>query len=272
VPTPRFFRTAIFRLSAINGVVFALCLLILLIASYWTATAVLRDQIRSTVQDEIDELSSQIGDDVNEIAGDIDERLGLSPKPADYYYFADSAGKKVAGNLEKLDGVPGWRETAIDPAPQTAGQGEPDDHELWGIGKRLPDGSFLFVGQDAYRVILAQEAIIDAFAWSAGIAFLLAALAGIAVSRGFLRRIDAINTTSRAIIEGNQGTRAGARNLGRDRPPVGQPQSPLRQQSGAARKPQASRHQYRARFAHAAHAPASGIGGSPGEREEQEGL
>lgn len=200
MPVPRFFRTAIFRLSAINCAVFIVFLLVTMIASYWTATAVLRDQMRSAIQDEIDELAAE-SNGGNET--DIAERLALMPKPADYYYLVGCDGRKLAGNLETVTISEGWREMPIDPKALAAGADEPDDHRLWGIGKRLPGGAFLFVGQDAHRVISAQNAIIEAFAWSAGLALLLATLAGMAVSRSFLRRIDAIDQTSRAIMEGN---------------------------------------------------------------------
>lgn len=204
---PRFFRTAIFRLSAINGVVFAGCLLLLLVSSYVTATSVLRDQIRQRVQDEIEDLSFDIGEDgaTTAVAKDIEERLKYSARPADYYLLADPVGRKVAGNVDSLPHSAGWMEMPLEAAATVPGNASPpdQDHQLWGIGTRLSDGSFLFVGHDAHLVLSVQRAMIESFGWSAGVAFLLAAGAGIAVSRGFLRRIDAINTTSRAISDGN---------------------------------------------------------------------
>jgi signal transduction histidine kinase len=73
---------------------------------------------------------------------------------------------------------------------------------LWGKGTILPDGSFLFAGEDAYSVIVAQDAILESFAWSMAIALVVAIAAGIFASKRFLGRIDAINVTSSAIMDG----------------------------------------------------------------------
>jgi signal transduction histidine kinase len=51
-------------------------------------------------------------------------------------------------------------------------------------------------------VIVAQDAILDSFAWSMAVALLLAVAAGIFASQRFLSRIDAINVTSSAIMDG----------------------------------------------------------------------
>src|SRR6185295_14371025 len=135
VPMPRFFRTAIFRLSAINGVVFAGCLLLLLVSSYVTATSV---------------------------AKDIEERLKYSARPADYYLLADPVGRKVAGNVDSLPHSAGWMEMPLEAAATVPGNASPpdQDHQLWGIGTRLSDGSFLFVGHDAHLVLSVQRAMI----------------------------------------------------------------------------------------------------------------
>lgn len=204
---PRFFRTAVFRLSAFNGLAFAACLLVLLISYYWTATTVLRDQLRSRVEDETNELSDGIDASGSSIARELEERLRFPAGRIDYYYYlADRDGHRIAGNLDKIDAAEGWQESAFDEVPTGPNAGPPneaDDHQLWGLGTRLSDGAFLFVGQDAYGVISAQEAIVTSFGWSAGAAFLLAAVAGIVISEGFLKRIDAINKTSLTIMDGN---------------------------------------------------------------------
>ena len=204
---PRFFRTAVFRLSAFNGLAFSACLLVLLGASYWTATSVLRDQLRSNVQDEIGELFEDIDPSEIAIAELLEEHLKSPVGRVDYYYYlVDRDGHRLAGNLGRIDAAEGWQELPFDKIPTGPNAGpanEADDHQLWGLGTRLSDGSLLFVGQDAYGVISAQEDIVTSFGWSAGAAFLLAAVAGIVISEGFLRRIDAINKTSLTIMDGN---------------------------------------------------------------------
>ena len=200
----RLFNTTSFRLSLLYGSVFAACFAILLAITYWTATAALREQIRSQVTEESQALLAEAeGDGVDSIIQDIAERPKLAGRSTAYYLMYDSSGSKIAGNLDRVPVKAEWLELefrdamAVEPASLAD-----EDHELWGLGSPLPGGGYLFVGQDAFRVLTAQEAVIESFAWSAGIAFLLAALAGVVLSQGFLRRIDAINRTSQSIIGG----------------------------------------------------------------------
>ena len=200
----RLFQTASFRLSALNGAVFAACFAILLFVTYWTTTTALRAQIRTEVLSELHGLMAEASaDGFAAIVQDIKERTSPTDSATGYFFLSDSQGKKLAGNLDDIEARDGWQEIGLsDVAVVKSGIPADEDHELWGQGVHLPDGSFLLTGQDAYRVLSAQEAIIDSFAWSAGIAFLLSALAGIVLSQGFLHRIDNINKTSQAIIDG----------------------------------------------------------------------
>ena len=142
-------------------------------------------------------------DGIATIIQDIQERTTPTDRPAEYYYLGDNKGKTLAGNLDGITRQEGWRESGLsDSVLAKPDDNADDDHQIWGQGVYLFDGSFLLVGQDAFRVLSAQESIINSFAWSSGIAIMLAALAGLAVSRGFLHRIDDINNTSLAIIDG----------------------------------------------------------------------
>jgi signal transduction histidine kinase len=205
VLSSRLFKTASFRLSALYGGVFALGFGALLLVTYFTATNALRDQIRTEVQNDLHALTVEAGaDGLDSIIQDINERTQPVSGSIAYYFLADAHGKKLAGNLDNIAARNGWQETPFDEAIIAKTENPADeDHQLWGQGMHLADGSFLLAGQDAYRVLSAQEAIINSFAWSAGVSFLLAALAGVIVSQDFLRRIDAINTTSLSIIDGN---------------------------------------------------------------------
>jgi signal transduction histidine kinase len=210
VRIPRLLKTASFRLTAVYGAALLASFAGLLFVTYLILTQALRDQIRDEVSEEIATLSSEAkGDGLQSIIQDIDERLKASPNGRDYLFLADSSGAKLAGNLNRIDIAEGWRETPIDrPVRQEQdAAADQDDHRLWGRGTRLADGSFLFVGQDAARVLATQEAIVGSFAWAAGIASLLAALVGLILSQGFLRRIDSINVTSQAIMDGKLKSR-----------------------------------------------------------------
>jgi signal transduction histidine kinase len=200
----RLAKTASFRLPVLFAAIFGACFTILILITYVTASSVMREQMRRSIEEDTRALLAEVATDgLHSIVSDINERLQDPEGPSDYYYFADSSGKKLAGNLEHMAGFEGWRESkfsARDIHDNEIGGG--DDHELWGKGTILADGSFLFAGEDAYSVIVAQNAILDSFAWSMAIALFLAVAAGMFASQRFLGRIDAINNTSSAIMDG----------------------------------------------------------------------
>lgn len=201
---PRLLQTASFRLTAFYGLLLIACFILLLSVSYWTLTSALRDQIRTKVEEDLHSLSIEANTDGNAaIVQDIADRLRLTGNPVGFYYLVDMNGEKLAGNLDNFQRNLGWQEVPFTGVTATLLEGLIDqDHQLWGEGRRLPDGGFLFVGQDAVRALAAQETILNSFAWSAGIALLVAAAAGLVLSLRFLRRIDSINETSQKIMTG----------------------------------------------------------------------
>jgi signal transduction histidine kinase len=192
----RLFNTTSFRLGALCALIFALCFAVFLFFTYLTTSKALQDQIHMRVADDLNAFVTEaISDGTSTVVQDISERL-TRPAP-EYYYVSDKNNLKLAGNIPALENKDGWKEIDFSSA-----EGGDEDHQIWGQGQTVNDGSFIFVGHDAFRVLAAQEAIINSFLWSGGLAMLLAMLAGLAVSLSFLRRIDVINTTSMAIIDG----------------------------------------------------------------------
>jgi signal transduction histidine kinase len=204
VLSKRLFKTASFQLTVFFSLIFAFCFMSLLVVTYLTTTTALRGQMQTEILSQLNVMATEAkSDGIQTIIQDINERTTPSDRQTGYYYLSDGSGKKLAGNLDGNVLQEGWRESGLSGSTfaKTESQAD-DDHQIWGQGVFLFDGSFLLVGQDAFRVLSAQESIINSFAWSSGIAILLAALAGLAVSRGFLHRIDDINNTSLAIIDG----------------------------------------------------------------------
>ena len=204
MPSRRIFKTASFQLTLLFGVIFAVSFLALFFITYWTVTAALSNQMKAEVHAQLQVLAEEAASDgIDTITQDIVERTALSGSNAGYFYLVDAQGRKLAGNIDIPERHIGLQEAGLHtPEALAAPSADDDDHQIWGEGIRLADGSYLFAGQDAFRLLTAQEAIIGSFAWSASIAFLLAMIAGVLASRGFLRRIDAINVASLAIIGG----------------------------------------------------------------------
>ena len=197
----RLFNTISFRLAALCALLFALILAVLLVFNYYATNHALEDQLRSRVQEEFNTLAEEVGGEHgDEVAREFDERLTRGSAPGSFFYLADAAGNKLAGNLDRVPMISGWQ---ILPGP-VAGKPEHEHaHEIWGEGTTLPNGLFIFAGQDAFRVNVAEHTLVMSYLWSGLFAGLAALVAGIVLSRGFLHRIDAINQTSLAIMQGN---------------------------------------------------------------------
>jgi signal transduction histidine kinase len=197
----RLFNTISFRLAALCALLFALILAVLLVFNYLATNHALEDQLRSRVMENFNTFAEEVGGESgDELVKEFDERLTRSPAPGSFFYLADDRGDKLAGNLDHVPVVTGWQKL---PATAAGRHEFEHTHEIWGAGKTLPNGLFIFVGQDAFRVIVAQNTLVMSYFWSGLIAGLAALAAGILLSRGFLHRIDAINQTSLAIMQGN---------------------------------------------------------------------
>ena len=85
--------------------------------------------------------------------------------------------------------------------------GEHSNPVLFALGRRLPSGEYLTIATDASRIDEAQEAITNSFAWATAATLLLALAGGVVLSQGFLRRVDEINRTTRAIMRGDLADR-----------------------------------------------------------------
>jgi signal transduction histidine kinase len=199
----RLFNTASFRLGSLCTFIFALCFAVFLLFTYLTTSKVLEEQIKTRVRDELSAFVTEATTDGTQtVVTDINERLSRDAAIPAYYYVSNGKDNKLAGNLIAVEPKSTWQKFDFDLGSDLTTHPD-EDHQIWGQGQTLPDGSFIFVGQDAYRVLAAQEAIISSFLWSGGLAVLLALAAGLAISFSFLRRIDDINTTSLAIIDGH---------------------------------------------------------------------
>jgi signal transduction histidine kinase len=124
-----------------------------------------------------------------------------------YYLLADPSFTPVAGNLKvwpsALKGIDGWDNfRAPEGKPDTAGR-----PLLRAIFETLPDGYHLLVGKDIDDLYQFAAKINMALVWSILLIFVLAGTAGVSVTRRTVGRIEAINATTRTIMERGLGTR-----------------------------------------------------------------
>ena len=201
----RILRSASFRLPLLYAVLFILSAGVLFTTVYWTATAAMQNDMTAVLRSEalqLAEVHRRSG--LAGLADQITRRINFRTKGPIFYLLQAPNSRVVVGNLPGMPPVNG----VIDFEPrQDSPEAEAERPKLMGFGLTLPDGSFLLVAQDSTRLTDMQHAIVRAFAWASGLALLLAIAGGALLGTNFLRRIDTITRTSRAIMEGDLSAR-----------------------------------------------------------------
>lgn len=203
--TLRILRSAAFRLTLIYAGLFVVSAVVLFATVFVIATAALQADMQAVLRTEalqLAEIHRRAG--LLGLADQVARRMNFRTRGPIYYLLQGPTRQVVVGNLPGMPPVEGVVDFVRDRTP-----GEPDDArtKLTGFGLTLPDGSFILVAQDASRLIDMQHAIVQAFIWSGGLTLLLAIGGGVLVGGNFVRRIDTIGRTSRAIMEGDLSAR-----------------------------------------------------------------
>jgi signal transduction histidine kinase len=127
-------------------------------------------------------------------------------------FLLQSAGAgKLAGNMPAMQPKPG---IFYLPYPLSAVAAAQPGHQVLGCGEFIAPGIYAFVGRDLYEVRRSERDILLIFLGVLGASVLLAGLSGLWLSRRYLRRIDSISDTCRAIMAGRLGDRIPAQDAG----------------------------------------------------------
>ena len=176
---------------------FVASVLILGVVFYLIVQTSLDRQIASRIDAEIALLYQELtfeGKDA--LVREVEERTKVSP--ALDYLVLDADGSRLAGNLPSMPNTVGW--TDLSERPSSRGD-RPRDLRVRNVA--LPQGLRLAVGDDLAAMENIRSALIEALVWSLLAVPLLSLAGGLALSFGFLRRVDAITRTADAIIGGD---------------------------------------------------------------------
>lgn len=212
----RVLRAATFRFALLYAALFATSVLILFGVVYWIADDALNRQLLTAVEDDAADLVDDYqARGLADLADVIERRIGSGADPAMAYLLLDAARRKIVGNLSAPAATTGWQEVVAPRANRASSStSEQDDRRLRALGIGLSDGSLLLVGRDINSIVEAGEAIVIAFVWGLGTTVLLAIAGGFTISAAFLGRLDSINRTTRAIMDGNLAMRVPTRGTG----------------------------------------------------------
>ncbi|HSI02047.1 MAG TPA: ATP-binding protein [Reyranella sp.] len=201
----RILRSAAFKLTLIYAALFVVSACVLFVAVFVIATAALQSDMQAVLRTEALQLaevhrrSGLLG-----LAQQVTRRMDFRTRGPIYYLVQAPTRQVVVGNLPGMPPVEGVVDFVRD-----RNEGEPEDArgKLTGFGLTLTDGTFILVAQDANRLIDMQHALVRAFLWAGVLTLLLAIGGGVLLGGNFVRRIDTIGRTSRAIMEGDLSAR-----------------------------------------------------------------
>ncbi len=204
----RVIKSSSFRLALLYMSLLAVSVAILLGFIYWSTAGYMDRQTDATIAAEIQGLAEQarrrglVG-----LTGSIRERIARDPAGAGVYLLADGDLKPLVGNLDRWPGgfpdAEGWVHFRL----LQRGPDRTEEHaaraQIFLLGGNLR----LLVGRDVRDLEATRGLILDALAWGLAITFGLALAGGWLLSTRFLRRIEAINQTSREIMDGDLSRR-----------------------------------------------------------------
>ena len=201
-------RSSIFRLALLYMALSISSVVVLLGFIYWATAGYADRQIDATIEAEITGLEEQyrrrglVG-----LRNVIAERISRDPSGASVYLLADEDLEPLVGNLSRWPdsaaGDPGWVSFRL----RDWGHDKSEEHQARARTFALRGGLNLLVGRDVRDLEATRARILNALGWGLAITATLALGAGLAMGSRVMRRIDAINQTSRDIIDGDLSRR-----------------------------------------------------------------
>ena len=175
-----------------------------LVFVYWSTVSVIDAQSDATIEAEITGLAEQYRE--RSLVGLVEiirERSSGDSGRRGVYLLTDAFMTPLAGNLtgwpEQARGEPGWVDFRIQQASEPDGRPQIARARTFDL-----DGGFhLLVGRDLTERAAFRHTIANALIWALLITLALGFGGGMILSRNFLRRLDAINESSHAILHGN---------------------------------------------------------------------
>ena len=201
----RIFRTEGFRLTALFTALFLGGTIVLAVSVYVIVDNAFKTELLHAADLDLEAIKKgYAAEGVDEAVEVVDQRL-TKPPASDFLVIETTNGRKIAGNLPFLPPRTGTQRVSVPNA--TRNEEEREEHEILGRGILVAPGLYAFSGRDLYVLSVTEAHTLQAFIWVLAATLVLAVVAGLLLSRGFLRRMDEITDTCRAIMAGRLGDR-----------------------------------------------------------------
>jgi signal transduction histidine kinase len=202
-------RSSTFRLALISIALFGAVVVALLAYVYWSATSTVfsgSDQAIEGARADLQRAYDKGG--VDGLVRMIRLRVAGGASADAFYLFADRSYKPIAGNLTSWPSAMRGAQSGSEITTEVTNPNLPTNQFLLLAEiETLADGSHLLVGENIDALALFKRKMKGALGITLAFIFGLAAVASVSVTRRTVGRIETVNATSRAILEGGLGTR-----------------------------------------------------------------
>ncbi|MFT4252507.1 MAG: HAMP domain-containing sensor histidine kinase [Caulobacter sp.] len=191
-------RASPFRLTLLNGAVFAVAVMALLGLIYWRTAGYITRQLDAIIVSESAVLANGPADTLPER---VRAAVAADRRAIAYYGLFSADGVWITGNVRRLPA-----NAEADNRPRTLN--EPGlQPGARGLVRRLPWGEQLFVVHDAKVLTGLRDIIVNALMVSGALILLLGLSAAALLSIPALRRVEQLRVASRAALAGRLGVR-----------------------------------------------------------------
>jgi len=191
-----------FRLVAIYLGIFMASFSILVALAYWIIVSRPLEDAKRLVTDEMQELSALYkGANIELLRLRLEVRAEEQTAPRAFHALITSDGTVITTNLPSWPSRPRPGPYRID--ADSAREGGEIAYRALSMDKVFPDGARLLVGRDIEDIVVREEWLFEAFAWSAGISFFLGTIGGVFMSLAVGKRLEAVNYAARQVIAGD---------------------------------------------------------------------
>ena len=201
------FHSSTLKLALVWIAIFGALVIALFAYVYWATDSFVRSRTDRAIAKEFALLQAAYASKGrNGLIAIIAQRITEQPLEGGHYLLTDASFVPLAGNVDS------WPSTLKGTGWGTVGAREwslnAPDQPLLRVGfDTLADGSHLLVGIDLGEFNAFVHQIKTAMALSVLLVFILAAASSVSVTRRTVGRIEAINQTSRTIMQSDLGTR-----------------------------------------------------------------
>ena len=200
------FRTTAFRLATASVAGFLVIAAIIVSVLFWHTNEILSAQVVAGLREEAAEMSHLAKTGTMAAVAERVRALSRPEGPA-LFYLADAAGQKIAGNLNRMPPELAGRPAGAVFRYETGADGAARERLAVAIPVDVGPGGHLVIGRDIEEQRDFASRVKRLFLIGFALLSVVGVLGGLGMSRGVLRRIEAINAASRSIMAGDLARR-----------------------------------------------------------------